>query len=189
MIKLGIAGAHGVGKSTLQKHLGEAIGPSASFVPDFGRICPLPTGLGTTPEAQSWILLNQLKAEAADQGHEVRIYDNVSIAHYAYYRRRCGSDHELENLAAVSSKTFDMLIYLPPTPGFLVDDGLRPTDVAFQSSVYAEQLELLMKHQIAHYVPAPTWPQWSHATWLATIESRIARPDRLAHNRHGKRIN
>lgn len=173
-MKIGLVGAHGVGKSTLQKLLGDAFSKSI-LIPDFGRACPFETGLNATHEAQKWIINNQLHIEDAFKfSSDTVIFDNVSLAHYSYYKRTCGPDANLEDKSATSSRDFDVLIYLYPNPDFLVEDGLRPTDNDFQQEIYGEQLRLFKNNDISLLIPPSESTSWQASQWLSFIESNAS---------------
>ncbi len=168
-MKIGLVGAHGVGKTTLQKLLGSTF-PNSILIPDLGRVCPFETGLNATREAQKWIIESQLHIEDAFKfSSGTVIFDNVSLAHYAYYKRICGSDDCIEAKAAESCKRFDVLIYLDPNPDFLVHDGLRPTDIGFQNHIFEEQLKLFDNNKITLIHSPRTSISWNNDKWLEYI--------------------
>jgi 8-oxo-dGTP pyrophosphatase MutT (NUDIX family)/nicotinamide riboside kinase len=171
-MRIAIAGAQGVGKTTLANKFKRLFGPGSVLVPDLGRLCPLPTGLGTTAEAQLWIMHNQLAVESAFEFSPYFVFfDNCSLAHYAYLKRRSGLQPDIEVAAAKSASGFDCIIYLAPTDGFLVADGLRPTDRDFQDEIYKSQLTLFEAHGIRLLHPPPLWHQWDDAEWVALIQN------------------
>ena len=175
-MKLAIAGAHGVGKTTLQFCLQRMLPEQTTLIPDFGRICPFPTGMSTTSEAQEWILSRQIQAEGIfEHSDETVIFDNISLAHYAYYHRKRGGNPTLENVAAVSAKTFNNIIYLPPTEGWLIDDGLRPIDIEFQTSIYKHQIELFNRHSVKLLLPESGWQKWDGTEWLAYLQTKLVK--------------
>lgn len=127
-----LIGTHGVGKTTIFEYLKEEISGHVAFISDIARMCPFSVGETTTPRAQLWILREQIRREDLT---EKAICDKSVIDHYAYFVYWYGHRSKVETWLAPYALRYDLVIKMPANPAFLVDDGLRPTDVTFQQDV------------------------------------------------------
>lgn len=136
-MKIGIMGAHGVGKTTFAHNLAESL--KGGLVEGTARECPWPVNRATTEESQQWIfhrqILRELEAEAE---FDFVICDRTVLDGMAYAEVAGFKDLVMTHLTATLDwmRTYTFLYFMRPGgPGRLVDDGFRDTDPGFQAEV------------------------------------------------------
>lgn len=159
MIRLAIIGAHGVGKTTLKNshlnNLSDSHGTVLS-VKDIARLCPFNVGKISNLKAQNWILQNQIAIEKLFYFNDSSvIFDGCSLSHLAYYKYWGGNLKKYIDRIKKSIEIFDKIILLPPNKDFLIDDGLRPTNVKFQTDIHNIILKFLEDFNVKYELLNP----------------------------------
>lgn len=178
LTRIAIAGPHGAGKTTFVRLLKERLQGMeipVRVIADIARNCPIPVEGATLLAAQQWILDAQLRLEDRfKDGEEVCLYDGCSLAYLAYYEYCGGRSPDVVSRVQASMQQMDRLILLPAQERFLIDDGVRPIDPAFQRDIAREQGRLLGALSLTAEVLEAGWPEWTPADWLNVVrESRL----------------
>ena len=149
-MKIGIVGAHGVGKTTLARELAKAL--NLSIVPDTAAEAfhkGWAVNEKTTTENQFWILTKQIEYERDIKTNFIAdktLYDNLVYAKYIF------DDPEIHSVLkkiVLANSNYHLLIYLPIEIK-LVDDG-RSIDPTFQKMIDREYLRLLEELGIKYF--------------------------------------
>ena len=164
MLKIGICGTHGAGKTTkaheLRDHYAD-LGKTVCVVPEVARNCPYPLG---TVEAQEHIWNEQMAQEkyAMVQDADVIICDRTVMDNLVYYRDIldchgvaindcCKTEDrwwDLLDEALVWMPTYDRVIRMPLNLEWLqVDDQIRP-----KSEAYARRIDGLFDEVVQEWV-------------------------------------
>jgi len=142
-VKIGITGAHGVGKTTFLYKLASDYKTkkpelSVGILPEVARYCPMPINRKTVIESQQWIFCTQM-AEELKHSYlndvlicDRTILDNIAYAKYAGFDSWC---ENALNIAVPFLATYTEIIYIRPSGKDVYDDGVRDTDIAFQYAI------------------------------------------------------
>lgn len=142
MIKIGIMGTQGTGKTTLAynlaaKYKNEDPGLKVNLAREVARDCPFPINQGGTLESQGWIFHRQMLIELEDgQKSDVLICDRTMLDSltYAYYSSFYSFVDMYLPIALNWLKTYDKIIWLRPNYA-IIDDGERDSSEDFQTSI------------------------------------------------------
>ena len=137
MIKIAIAGIHGSGKTTLinkMKESFESFDKTVYVVKEVARKCPHPL---ETIKSQKWIWENQLKEEWKMQylNYDIILYDRCLLDNLLYYMDLLDKyeiDFVFKSFWYYTQKwmnTYDYISVLEMNPEFIIDDGIRITDI------------------------------------------------------------
>ena len=150
-LKIALTGAHGTGKTTLAANLSQRLQSQMSVIvtPEVPRLFIQETGDASffkrgqnTVERQFLILMRQLEVEhlLSEVGPDLVICDRTIVDHWAYTRqlfpsRTSAPEGDLwQDFVFRWARTYDAIIRLPPEfPP--VDDGVRESDLDFQSAI------------------------------------------------------
>lgn len=155
-LKIGLAGTHGVGKTTLAYFLTgnlKARGMRVEMVTEVARDCPFSVNEQSDFDAQFWILAMQLARELeAGNSAEVIVTDRTVVDNFAYCQRAFDhgkmSRHELEEMHRVVKFWLERqpysFIFIVEHLENIQDDGFRSTDPQFQREIQ-EILNSLLK--------------------------------------------
>jgi GTPase SAR1 family protein len=154
-VKIAFIGTHGVGKTTLAYELCNELKKQdldVGFIDEIARRCPFPINEATSLEAQTWIIATTIAREL-ELGN---IYPNVIcdrsvLDNYVYLYHRFGHIPELHRLATYWIRTYDLLFKVPLTQKYLRPDGIRSTDLEFQTVIDRKLAELLQADRIECY--------------------------------------
>ena len=146
MIKIGVIGAHGCGKTTacLDIALGlKKEGVNARILDEIATDLPRLPGFsineGTTELAQTYILLDQMRREILFEagGHiEVGIFNRIVLDNYAYFKRAGFVNPFVESLIKHHSLTgYSLILKMSRNPNYLINDGVRSTIDQFQVDI------------------------------------------------------
>lgn len=146
MIKIGVIGSHGCGKTTacLDIALGlKKEGVNARILDEIATDLPRLPGFsineGTTELAQTYILLDQMRREILFEaiGHiEVGIFDRIVLDNYAYFERAGFVNPFVESFIKNHSLTgYSLIFKMSRNPNYLVNDGVRSTINQFQADI------------------------------------------------------
>lgn len=166
MIKIGLCGTHGSGKSTKAKELADHfadLNKMVCVVDEVARSCPLSL---RTVEAQEWIWREQCPRErdAMCLDVDVVICDRTMMGNLMYYRHIIETEvvsHQatldrwsrwwsLYQIAIDWMHTYNQIIRLPLNLEWIkadVDDMLRPKD-----ALYARRIDALFDQYVQPYV-------------------------------------
>jgi len=158
-MKIAIIGSLGVGKTFLCNELFNHFsqkGLKVHVINELAQSCPLPMHEGTTIDAQLWVLMHQIQREIEAQNKEVDliICDRGVIDNYAFLVRKFGSQKHLDELVNEWTKSYDLIIKLPRTTEYLIDNGFRSTSEKFQLET-EEILTNLLKERNVKFVELP----------------------------------
>jgi 8-oxo-dGTP pyrophosphatase MutT (NUDIX family)/predicted ATPase len=177
-------GPHGAGKTTLcravENRIRTVLHELPVVVPDVARHRLQGAASGEGRIAQDDIIETQLRIEGLfAQASDVVVFDNTSAGHLAYHRYWNGIENEaLRERVAASMAGYSAVLWLPPNPAHLVDDGLRPTDPAFQAEITERQRTILAELNVTFEV-VEDWSAWTDAEWDVGLRRWTAtRPER-----------
>jgi nicotinamide riboside kinase len=159
-MKIIVCWSHGVGKSTIAKALQEkfSIPVLHDIVVDAHKLWFL-INEDTPMETQMWLTGKQLEQEKI---HTAFIGDKCIFDYYVYAKALGMDDHMTHAIKKVALTTYDydhIFFIKPEFP--IVDDGLRSTNVAFQSIVHTTYEDFLKEEGIP----------FSYVTW--SVEERL----------------
>ena len=147
-MKIAILGTHGVGKTTLATQLFTyctRTGKNVRFIQEVVRDCPFGLHEKQSVETVSWIVSKQIgyELDAKARGADVIICDRSAMDPVMYLYAQVGVrvDEYAQNLSDLAHSwlnTYDVLIYVRPSDGPILEDGFRSTDLAFQKAVDCE---------------------------------------------------
>ena len=155
MIKIGIMGAQGTGKTTLSYQLVLQYKKAnrnkrVMLTPEVARNCPFPINLHTTKTAQKWIWHKQLLEEIQSSYKADVLICERTVIDNLVYAKHAGLDnmfhmHITEALYWLYS--YDQLIWLRPAYA-LSDDEERSGNEKFQKSIDLIFEEWIKKYKI-----------------------------------------
>lgn len=141
-MKIGIVGAHGVGKTTLARELAKRL--NLTLVPDTAAEAfhkGWAVNEKTTVENQFWILSKQIEYEREIITNFIAdktLYDNIVYSKYIFEDPEI---HSVINKIVLANSNYHLLIYIPIEIE-LVDDG-RSVDPVFQKLIDKEYIRVL----------------------------------------------
>lgn len=137
-LTIAFIGAHGSGKTTLIERIKATLYYITPFIVtrEVARECPFDVGITSNSNTQVWIMHTQDELEHIALGLGLPVLlDRCLLDQYAYYRYWGGRDDGLEKIVRNACERYDAIYLLEARPDFLVDDGLRPTDIHFQIDI------------------------------------------------------
>ena len=140
--KIAFIGSHSVRKTNAVHSFAGAVGRSGRSVEvgrEVVRFNPLGLNEGATPEAQLWVLMNQIQQELELRNRaEVLVTDRAVIDNFAYFLRVTGGSDPfgVEPLVNEWCGTYDLFVRLLPDVALLAD-GVRSTNDAFRDEIEA----------------------------------------------------
>lgn len=152
--KIAFIGSHSVRKTNAVHSFAGAVGRSGRSVEvgrEVVRFNPLGMNEGATPEAQLWVLLQQIQQELELRTRgEVLVTDRAVIDNYAYYLRVTGGEDpfSVDPLVRRWTASYDMFVRLLPDVALLAD-GVRSTNDAFR-----DEIERVLDSLLPDYIPA-----------------------------------
>ncbi|MGA2130252.1 MAG: AAA family ATPase [Candidatus Pacearchaeota archaeon] len=140
MIKVGVIGTHGTGKTVICHELVSELGKLSIPVDYVGETArEVPNGLvineGTTRETQEWILHTQIAKELAAKREAVVICDRATIDNYAYLQRQSGGNLIYDAMIRHHLPSYSLLLKVPIKPEYLTADGVRSINRFFQAEI------------------------------------------------------
>lgn len=180
--KIAFIGSHSVRKTNAVHSFAGAVGRSGRSVEvgrEVVRFNPLGMNEGATPEAQLWVLLQQIQQELELRSRaEVLATDRAVIDNYAYFLRVTGGTDpfDIDPLVRRWTGTYDMFVRLLPDVALLAD-GVRSTNDEFR-----DEIEQILDRLLPDYVPADKLMtiRASEVTedfdWAAVVERLVGPP-------------
>jgi nicotinamide riboside kinase len=151
IIKLGLCGTHGTGKTTLIRELKKEI-PRLNLVSEAARDCPFPLNEKTNFRSQDWIFRTQVKRELDAALDDITIsdrtvYDQLAYIRYAYDEGNVTWDEYLvlERHITEWGRTYDFIFYLPIEFAMEVD-GVRSPDEFYREEIDKHVVDILREH-------------------------------------------
>ena len=138
--KIAFIGSHSVRKTNAVHSFAGAVGRSGHSVEvgrEVVRFNPLGMNEGATPEAQLWVLMQQIQQELELRNRaDVLATDRAVVDNFAYFLRVTeGRDpFSVEPLVRQWSKTYDLYVRLLPDIA-LQADGVRSTNEVFRNEI------------------------------------------------------
>lgn len=142
-MKIGIMGAHGTGKTMFARQMASRIAEvpdveRVSVIGGIARRCPWPINQKASDTAQRWIWLTHKvsELEASDKGGVI-ICDRT-LLDALVYAAVAGLDAVVDDYLPATLEwmgTYDTVYWMRPAAGYLLDDGKRDVDPAFQMDV------------------------------------------------------
>ena len=140
--KIAFIGSHSVRKTNAVHSFAGAVGRSGRSVEvgrEVVRFNPLGFNEGATPEAQLWVLMQQVQQELELRTRaDVLVTDRALVDNYAYFLRvtEGGDPFDVEPLVHRWSQTYDLHVRLLPDVA-LQADGVRSTNDTFRDEIEA----------------------------------------------------
>lgn len=148
-MKVVFCGAHGVGKSTLSKILSEKLwSPILHDIVVDAHKLGFVINENTPMETQMWLTGKQLEQEKIHQ----KFVGDKCIFDYYVYAEALNMDREMTNVIkkiALQTHAYDHVFFIKPEFP-IEDDGLRSTNVEFQSIVHGVYENFLQEHNIPY---------------------------------------
>ena len=144
MLKVGILGSHGVGKSTLCYMLASYYkqkGFNIKIVQETVRSSPFPFNDGMTQETGLWVYHTHIKKEleAQARGVELCVCDRTALDSLVYLHAKhkpTPISLAIEENAIQWLTTYDLIVFVIPNPDYKVtEDASRPADQEFQDKI------------------------------------------------------
>jgi nicotinamide riboside kinase len=152
--KIAFIGSHSVRKTNAVHSFAGAVGRSGRSVEvgrEVVRFNPLGFNEGATPEAQLWVLMQQVQQELELRTRaDVLVTDRALVDNYAYFLRVTGGGDpfDVEPLVRRWSQTYDLHVRLLPDVE-LQADGVRSTNDTFR-----DEIEGILDEIIPRFVPS-----------------------------------
>ena len=142
-MKFGIMGTHGTGKSTFAREMAkrakdECRDGSMMLISGIARECPWPINRDTSEEAQRWIWLKQMLMELLASATGDNIICDRTVLDSLVYADVAGLDEVVDDYLPAAlgwMEGYDIVYWMRPVEGRLVEDGKRDVDPAFQTQV------------------------------------------------------
>ena len=150
--KIAFIGSHSVRKTNAVHSFAGAVGRSGRSVEvgrEVVRFNPLGINEGATPEAQLWVLMQQIQQELELRTRaDVLATDRAVVDNFAYFLRVTGGDDpfSVEPLVRRWSRTYDLYVRLLPDIA-LQADGVRSTNDTFR-----DEIETILDRILPEYV-------------------------------------
>lgn len=151
-MKIVITGAQGVGKTTLAKHLKNEY-PDLIILPEAARLAVeagYKLDATATVETELWLIAKQLELESENKKW---VADRCGIDLLAYILHLFPIEKQLIEFATKTLvprfSNYDLVLYLPGGQFAIEDDGVRTTDLMFQSEIDRKVKNILNTHKIA----------------------------------------
>lgn len=138
-MKIAIIGSHGCGKTALAFSLCTELqkrGHSVELVVEMARHSPFPINEATSEDGQLWILHKHIVAELeASVRAKTVVCDRAVVDNYAYFCHKFGRRPHLDALVTEWMGTYDVVAKVPIVEEWLINDGVRSVDLAFQRAI------------------------------------------------------
>ena len=150
--KIAFIGSHSVRKTNAVHSFAGAVGRSGRSVEvgrEVVRFNPLGINEGATPEAQLWVLMQQIQQELELRTRaDVLVTDRAVVDNFAYFLRVTDGDDpfSVEPLVRRWAKTYDLYVRLLPDID-LQADGVRSTNDTFR-----DEIEMILDRILPEYV-------------------------------------
>ena len=140
MLKVGLTGSHGTGKTTAAYELATELkkkGYDAEIVTEAARSHPahLPINEQATTNSQKWIFAEMLRREM-ESNAQISICDRTLLDVFAYtYRIDATLAMSMLPFIKEHLKTYTIIFYMEPQTGYLKKDGVRSINKQFQKEI------------------------------------------------------
>ena len=148
-IKIGFTGTQGTGKTTACYELSTELkkkGYDVNIITEAARSCPLPINENTTVKSQLWIFGETIKREMGSNAR-ITVCDRTLLDIVVYTMRiENRFSQSLRWFINLYMQTYNVIFYMEPKEGFLIDDGIRSTNKEFQKNIKEmidEEIEIL----------------------------------------------
>lgn len=196
MVKIGIMGAHGCGKTSLvgQIHRDFFERGSIAIVEETAREIPHAINEQMTIEGQRWMFQEQLEREIAAGGSGLVICDRTVVDPVVYATWMADRTGDLNWQMFVDARitamlnfynSYDLVYWVRPDqdPGrrkaMLVDDGVRSVDPAYQADIDTLFERIIRRYKL-RVVPGVDYdPDAIRVLLDGSSDNRVARVDKL----------
>jgi nicotinamide riboside kinase len=151
IIKIGLAGTHSTGKTTLIRELKKEM-PRLNLVSEAARDCPFPINEKTNFKSQEWIFRTQVEREIKVPLDDITIsdrtvYDQLAYIRYAYENGNITFDEYmvLEKYVTNWGHTYDYIVYIP-IEFDAEDDGVRSVNEFYRIAIDKHVTDILDEH-------------------------------------------
>lgn len=155
LLKIGICGAHGTGKSTLalklaSEHKAEHPYMRVGIVTEVARSCPWGIAGVPDPEAQRWIFHQQFIRELEEGRRNNVIICDRTVLDAAVYSAANGMEYLAELWRpAIENwwRSYDTVFFLSPREA-IADDGVRRLEREYQAKIHTYFEKLIREWQL-----------------------------------------
>lgn len=150
--KIAFIGSHSVRKTNAVHSFAGAVGRSGRSVEvgrEVVRFNPLGLNEGATPEAQLWVLMQQIQQELELRNRsDVLVTDRAVVDNFAYFLRVTGGEDpfDVEPLVRRWAGTYDLYVRLLP------DVALQPDGVRSVNDGFRDEIEAILDRILPDYV-------------------------------------
>lgn len=150
-MKIAIIGAQGVGKTTLAQQINKDY-PKINILPEAARLAQkagYKLDHTATVDTELWLINKQVELESTEDNW---VADRCGIDLLAYIEYLFSHETDLIEFAnkklVPKFSNYDLVIYLPSGEFAIEDDGIRTTDIKFQTDIDGKIREILEKYKI-----------------------------------------
>lgn len=159
MVKIGLCGSHGSGKSALAQAIVDDL-KECKYFGSVARSCPLGINNEATLESQTWIAITRIARELENQNiAKYLVCERTVMDDHVYLKSMCAKAEMIPNSDQIRAgkkiyqydeyleyvkfndlitkqwaNTYDFVFHLQPLKS-IENDSVRPTDKAFQAEI------------------------------------------------------